>query len=88
MAEKRPAGWPERIRASSLSAQGSAVSEPPEPACIVGRLHRTTDTPRAHLWPTFLCEEKGGAAGGSPAKRLYSLATANQQNEAYPGHSI
>ena len=28
VAEKRPAGWPEWIRASSLSAQGSAVSEP------------------------------------------------------------
>ena len=26
----------------------------------------------SHLWPTFLCEEKGGAAGGSPAKRLTS----------------
>ncbi len=42
------------------------------------RLHRTTDPPRAHLWATFLCEQKGGSAGGSPAKRLTSLAKSNK----------
>ncbi len=52
----------------------------PELARVVVRLLRTTDPPRAHLWPTFLCEEKGGAAGGSPAKRLTSMATAKHQS--------
>ncbi len=30
----------------------------------------------------FLCEQKGGSAGGSPAKRLNSLATAIEKDEA------
>ena len=58
----------------------------PEPSRVVVRLHRTTDPPRAHLWATFLCEQKGGSAGGSPAKRLYRLATANKRGEGKPGH--
>ena len=61
---------------------GMCCQRTPEPACAVVQLHRTTDPPRAHLWPTFLCEEKGGAAGGSPAKRLTSLATASKPESA------
>ena len=56
----------------------------PEPARAVVRLHRTTDPTRAHLWPTFLCEQKGRAAGGSPAKRLSSLATVIPRRMAIP----
>ncbi len=51
----------------------------PEPARVVVRLLRTTDPPRAHVWAMFLCEQKGGSAGGSPAKRLTSLAIAAKQ---------
>ena len=49
----------------------------PEPSRVVVRLHRTTDPPRAHLWATFLCEQKGGSLAGRREKRLANLATAN-----------
>ncbi len=51
----------------------------PEPARAVVRFHRTTAPPRAHLWATFLCEQKGGSAGGSPAKRLTRLVKAQKK---------
>ena len=87
MDSEKSEGWPEGIRASSLSAQGRAVGEPRSQTRVVVRLHRTTDPPRAHLWPTFLCEEKGGAAGGSPAKRFTYLASANKTSGAAAGRN-
>ena len=55
---------------------GTHCRQTPKPARAVVRLHRTTDPPRAHLWPTFLCEEKGRSLAGRREKRLTSLALA------------
>ena len=60
---------------------GMCCQRTPEPSRAVVQLHRTTDPPRAHLWPTFLCEEKGGSLAGRREKRLPSLATANMRAE-------
>ena len=71
----KPAGWPNGLSQVAAGA-GLRIKRTPQPSRVVVRLHRTTDPPRAHLWAMFLCEQKGGSAGGSPAKRLTSLATA------------
>ena len=34
-----------------------------------------------HLWPTFLCEEKGGSLAGRRVKRFTNLATANYKEK-------
>ncbi len=54
---------------------GMRCRQTPEPACIVVRLHRTTDPPRAHLLVTFLCEQKSDSRAGRREKRLTSLGT-------------
>ena len=36
----------------------------------------------SHLWPTFLCEEKGGSLAGRRARRLTSLAVADKRDPA------
>ncbi len=77
MAEEVPAGWPNGFGQFAAGA-GMHLQRTPEQACVVVRLLRTTDPPRAHLWAMFLCEQKGGSAGGSPAKRLTSLVTDEQ----------
>ena len=63
--------------ASSAAAQDVPSAEPGQ--CLRSRAASPHDRQAigSHLWPTLLCEEKGGAVGGSPAKRLTSLATAN-----------
>ena len=54
---------------------GMCCQRTPEPSRVVVQFHRTTVPPRAHLWAMFLCDQKGGSAGGSPAKRLTRLTT-------------
>ncbi len=88
LAEEVPAGWPNGFGQFAAGA-GMRLQRTPQPARAVVRLHRTTDPPRAHLWAMFLCEQKepapdlirGGSAGGSPAKRLTSLAAAETRNQ-------
>ncbi len=62
--------------ASSAAAQDVPSAEPGQ--CLRTRTASPCGRQAigTHLWPTFLCEEKGRAAGGSPAKRLTSRATA------------
>ena len=55
---------------------GMCCQRTPEPACVVVRLHRTTDPLRAHLLVTFLCEQKSDSAGDSRKKRLTRVASA------------
>ncbi len=71
--------------ASSAAAQDVPSAEPGQ--CLRTRTASPCGRQAigSHLWPTFLCEEKGRAAGGSPAKRLTSLATANKEKEAAGG---
>ena len=77
----KPIEWP---NGSGQFAAGARMrlQRTPEPAREVVRLYHTTDPPRAHLWPTFLCEEKGGALAGRREKRLTKLAIATHKSEA------
>ena len=63
--------------ASSLQVPRMRLQRTPLPACVVVRLLRTTDPLRRYLWAMFLCEQKGGSAGVSPAKLLTSWTRAN-----------
>ena len=68
-------------RVDSAAAQDVPSAEPGQ--CLRSRAASSHDRQAigTHLWPTFLCEEKGGALAGRREKRLTSLATANTQND-------
>ena len=73
-----------RDRVASAAAQDVPSAEPGQylrtrTASSCGR--QATGT---HLWATFLCEQKGSSAGGSPAKRLTSLVTSDQRDAKVP----
>ena len=74
-ADQPPAGRA-RDRADWVAGAGMRLQHNPTSTRGPVRRSRMGDWRGAHLWPTFLCEEKGGAAGGSPAKRLTRLAEA------------
>ena len=59
------------------ASTGTCCQRTPEPSRVVVRLHRTTDPPRAHLWPTFLCEEKEPVLGLDPGMGRRAAARRN-----------
>ncbi len=77
-----------RDRADWVAGAGMRLQRNPTSARAPVRRSRMGDRRGAHLWPTFLCEEKDGAAGGSPAKRLSRLATASSYEKRHEGRTL
>ncbi len=73
--------------ASSAAAQDVLSAEPVQ--CLRSRAASPHDRQAigTHLWPMFLCEQKGRSLAGRREKRLYSLAQASER-EAERGRRV